>query len=401
MTQVCVIVTDGETRAALATVRSLGAAGHAVHVVSAEKRSLAGASRHARAEHRLPDPAVSPGAWAEALEELADRVAAELILPVAEVSLGALYAHGIQDRRAVACPSREAYEIAVDKHALLTRAAELGLPVPRGELVPNPGALSELPAGFAYPVVLKARRSRFRVGDHWEAGGVRIVHGPEDLAAAREDPGLRAGALLQEFVPGGGEAVFLIASEGRTRAAFAHRRLREKPPSGGVSVLCESIAPDPELLAGSERLLGDLAWTGVAMVEFRRAPDGSAALMEVNPRLWGSLQLAVDAGVDFPSLMLALYRGQAVDVATPRLGVRSRWLLGDLDHLLSCLRRPAMRAATGRGAARVLGDFLRSFGDGSRLEVCRLRDGRPFLRELRGWVVGLVAGQARRARRLR
>ena len=110
-----------------------------------------------------------------------------------------------------------------------------------------------------------------------------------------------------------------------------------------MSVLSEAIAPDPELLAGSERLLAELHWTGVAMVEFRRAPTGPAFLMEMNPRLWGSLQLAIDAGVDFPSLLVALHRGAPIPAAQARLGTRTRWLLGDVDHLLICLRRPELR----------------------------------------------------------
>src|SRR5439155_25387070 len=126
----------------------------------------------------------------------------------------------------------------------------------------------------------------------------------DELAAARSAPGFAGGVLLQEFVAGRGEGVFLLTDRGRPLARFAHRRLREKPPWGGVSVLSEAIAPDPELLAGSERLLAELALTGVAMVEFRRAPGGPAYLMEVNPRLWGSLQLAIDAGVDFPSMLV-------------------------------------------------------------------------------------------------
>ena len=83
------------------------------------------------------------------------------------------------------------------------------------------------------------------------------------------------------------------------RAVFAHRRLREKPPSGGVSVYRESVAPDPSLVARAAALLAGLGWRGVAMVEMKTdARTGTPYLMEVNGRFWGSLQLAVDAGVD-------------------------------------------------------------------------------------------------------
>lgn len=385
MTAPCVLVTDGETRAALAAVRSLGASGYTVHVAASGKRNLAGASRYATGEHLIGDPTLAPGAWTRRLEDVAEAVRADWILPVTEVSIGTAYATGLCERREVICPPRAAYEAAVDKHGLTDRAAAAGLSVPRGVLIADPAALEGLPPGFEYPVVLKARRSRFLAEGRWVAGDARIVRDAGELATAARTPGLRQGALLQEFVPGHGEAVFLLARAGRTLAAFAHRRIREKPPTGGVSVMRESIAPDPDLLAGSERLLAALDWTGVAMVEFRRPPDEPAVLMEINPRLWGSLQLAVDAGVDFPSLLIALHRGETVPPASPRLGVRCRWLLGDLDHLLICLRRRQARAATGRGAGQVVGDFVRGFFDGSRLEVCRRDDLRPFGRELLAW----------------
>ena len=383
-----VLVTDGETRAALATVRALGRAGHVVHVSCARARSLAGASRYAAAEHALGDPALAPGDWVAALEELVERVRPELILPLTEVSLGTLYSFDVPARRPVACPSRHAYEAVTDKHDLLQRASGLGISVPRTLLVERPGALSDLPAPFRYPVILKPRRSRWIEDGSWRAGETQVVAGPEALGRVAASPVLARGALLQEYVPGHGEGLFLLASAGRTLVRFAHRRLREKPPTGGVSVLRESIEPDLSLLQASESLLRELGWTGVAMVEFRRRPNGEAVLMEVNPRLWGSLQLAIDAGVDFPSLLVALHRGETLPQVTPSIGVRSRWLLGDLDHLLISLRRPEVRRLTGRSVPGLLADFLRSFVDGSRPEVLRWDDWRPFLRELRDWLRG-------------
>jgi predicted ATP-grasp superfamily ATP-dependent carboligase len=379
------VVTDAETRAALATTRSLGAAGWTVHVTSAVPRSLAGASRYAASEHRLPAAIEQPGAWARELESLAGRLGADWVLPISEVSLGTIFAFDLDARLALIAPERESYARAIDKYALAERARALGLTVPPTRLVEDTAELSRLPAGFTYPAVLRARRSRFLREGRWIAGGIAILRGDDDRARAIQDPGFAAGALLQEYVRGHGEAVFALASEGRTLAHFAHRRLREKPPTGGVSVLRESVEPDAKRVAECERLLADLDWTGVAMIEFRRAPDGSAFLMEINPRPWGSLQLAIDAGVDFPGMLMRLARGETIAAVEPRIEVRSRWLLGDLDHLLSCLRRAELRAATGRGVGRVGLDFLRSFFDGSRLEVLRARDPRPFLRELRAW----------------
>jgi predicted ATP-grasp superfamily ATP-dependent carboligase len=380
-----ILVGDGETRAALAVTRSLAAHGCEVHVASRQGRSLAGASRYAASEQVVGDPGADPQTWGEAVAAAADRVGAQLFFPITEASLGSVYQLGLERKRPVLCPDREAYQICVDKHTLLARAADIGIDVPRGCLITDPATLERLPQDFKYPVVLKPRRTRFLVDGRWQSGEVRIVHEESELLRLRKAPDMRGGILLQEFVPGHGEAIFLLMRDGEPLVRFAHRRLREKPPTGGQSVLRESISPDSGLLDWSEKLLGSLRWSGAAMVEYRRGPDGRAVLMEVNPRLWGSLQLAIDAGVDFPSLLLDLHLGRPLEPVSSRPGVRTRWLLGDVDHLLICLRRPAMRRQIGRSVPELLLNFLRSFVDGTRDEILRRDDWRPFLHELRAW----------------
>src|SRR5690606_2968691 len=200
--------------------------------------------------------------------------------------------------------------------------------------------------------------------------------------------------LVQERVTGPGIGVFLLAREGRSLAAFGHRRIREKPPTGGVSVYRESVRPRPDVRRHAERLLEALGWTGVAMVEFKEdVATGTPYLMEVNGRFWGSLQLAIDAGVDFPRLLVSSALGEEVGPAPElREGIRSRWEWGDVDHLLwMLLRGPRARAIdpTLPGRLAALGRFLVPWRPGDRPEVLRWSDPRPFLRESAQWVAGV------------
>ena len=116
--------------------------------------------------------------------------------------------------------------------------------------------------------------------------------------------------------------------------------------------------------------------------------------MEINGRFWGSLQLAVDAGVDFPSLLLDSAQGRPPEgVVRGQPGVRTRWLLGDLDQLVTRVRknRKALDlppSAPGKGKA--IRDFLFDFRPGVRSEVLRLSDPGPFLREVVEWFRGLA-----------
>ena len=115
-------------------------------------------------------------------------------------------------------------------------------------------------------------------------------------------------------------------------------------------------------------------------------------LMEVNGRFWGSLQLAVDAGVDFPRLLADAALGKEVEPVTRyEVGVRTRWWWGEVDHLVACVKDA--RSDRGRVAAvkaLLAGgrDLLTGWGGRTRSEVWARSDPRPFVRETAGGLRG-------------
>ena len=130
-----------------------------------------------------------------------------------------------------------------------------------------------------------------------------------------------------------------------------------------------------------------MKWHGVAMVEFKVSSDGIPYLMEVNARFWGSLQLAIDAGVDFPYLLYKLTLGESPGKASGyKIGIKTRWLLGDLDHLYLILK-----SHTGRRQGRSLKwrtfiEFSKLFENNTRYEVNRWDDLKPFMFELKQYL---------------
>lgn len=177
--------------------------------------------------------------------------------------------------------------------------------------------------------------------------------------------------LLQQRIEGPGTGIFVLLAGGDVLAQFAHRRLREKPPSGGVSVSRESIVADQALVDRSVALLRSLEFNGVAMVEYKSdVRTGQAYLMEVNGRFWGSLRLAVDAGVNFPVLLVAwALRNPMIPVTIYRARVRSRWWWWDVDQLLIRLRRSDDANDLPPGAPtrwQTLGQFLQLWRPGDR-----------------------------------
>ncbi|MBA4155954.1 MAG: ATP-grasp domain-containing protein [Gemmatimonadetes bacterium] len=393
MPSTTILITDGEQRAALAVVRSLGRAGYRVDVCSTRGRSLAGASRHARCEFAVPDPLHEPSHFAEAVAGHCRDRAVDVLLPIAEPALLAL----LQARDSLApvripFPSLGRFRAISDKEALTEAAARLGIRVPEQRVLHAPAEAERQMDSFRFPLVLKPARSVGEAGGQRLKVGVRYAMDPGALR--RELSQLPAQAfplLLQQRVVGPGVGIFLLRWQGRRVATFAHRRLREKPPSGGVSVYRESIPADPALVELSEALLAAFDWDGVAMVEYKiEEATGTPYLMEVNGRFWGSLQLAVDAGVDFPRLLVECALGREPRPCSEyRSGVRSRWWWGDFDHLLARMRRSADALALPPGApgrGRVLRDFLTLWKPGDHSEVFRFADPVPALRESIDWL---------------
>ncbi len=369
-----------------------------MEVTDASDRSLAGASRFSVREHRTPAPLVEADAFVDAIVELCRNRRIDLLLPVTDASLSALLSAG--DRLGstrLPFPDEETYHALSDKRQLMDRAAALGIRVPRTAVVESRSDLEDELDLHPAPWVCKPFRSVVGEGASRSKVGVRHARTRSELLETLHSyPREAFPVLVQEYVEGRGEGVFLLVWEGERLAAFRHRRIREKPPTGGVSVYRESAAPDPELIELATRLLTSSDWRGVAMVEFRRSgATGDAYLMEINGRFWGSLQLAIDAGVDFPHLLAALAMGEAIE-ANPdwRRRIRSRWLLGDLDHLLLRMKgsyRPE-ELPLGSPPTRLwaLLHFIRIWWPGDRFEILRPSDPGPWFRELRHWIRGLA-----------
>lgn len=386
-----VVVTDGEQRSALAVVRSLGRAGHRVVVASERRRSLAGASRWAADSVVTPSPLREPERAAEAWGALCRRLDARILVSVTDAGMLAGFAVA-EANPGVRIPpgTREGFLRASDKAAVAEAGARVGLPVPEQVGIATPGERPDASA-LPWPVVMKPARSV--VGG---PGGRRIKLGVAYARDASElDRALAAlppegfPVLIQRRVEGTGVGVFQLPGAGGPMV-FAHRRLRERPPTGGVSTLRESIAADPPLLARASALLVALGWAGLAMVECKVDREGRPWLMEVNARFWGSLQLAVDAGADFPARLVRQLEGG--DPGPPpryRTGVRSRWWWGDVDHLLARFRHRVDEGWLPPGTPgrwRTLWEVLRPFEAGRRGEVLRLDDPAPFLVETLAWL---------------
>lgn len=386
-----ILILDGNQRAALAATRSLGSKGIEVIVAESATESLAGQSRYCFASDNYTNPFTAPRQCFEDILGLIEKHSIQFILPITEATVYTLlrFRDEIPENVHIPFPTEGQVEQLADKNTLFRLAQEIGVPCPSSIFCnTRQEGLNALAGVRDYPVVLKPSKSRILLENKILSTSVVVAFTPEEAEQLLgESEQFKYPFTIQSFIEGHGQGVFALYNQGQPVCFFAHRRLREKPPEGGVSVLSESAPVDERLKALAAQLLSHARWHGVAMVEFRVSPDGSPYLMEINPRFWGSLQLAVDAGIDFPYWLFCITMNLPIPGHIHARPARLRWLLGDLDRLYLVLKRPLSRYSIKAKLLEVLRFLIPRRG--TRHEVNRMSDLKPFLFEMKEYVRAL------------
>jgi predicted ATP-grasp superfamily ATP-dependent carboligase len=337
-----VLVTDGHWRKSLAVVRSLGRRGVRVTVGERTFLNTSFFSKYCSRRIVYPSPRRYPDRFIEFLIEEIKRNRTDCLFPMEEETLLLLARHHseISKYTYLLIPDLEKIEFVRDKGNLIQFAEAHGIPTPKTICTPptpEPDVLqglNHLVDKISIPAVIKPRISSGSFGIVYVRKREELIPSYQKVHSRYPFP------LIQEWIPDGGgtygfSALFDEASN--VKAAFVHKKLRMYPVQGGPSTLREGVE-HPQVMELGLSLLKSLSWTGVGMVEFKVDPrDGVPKLMEVNPRFWGSLQLAIVSEVDFPYLILRMARGEKFEpVLHYPTGRRCRWLLfGDILHFLA------------------------------------------------------------------
>lgn len=371
-----VVVPADHGGSSLACIRSLGRRGIPVIAHSRSPTAAAARSRYCTEHHVTTEPGVA--AYRDALLELARRPDVTTIVPLYETDIYVLSQNRDAFAEHIETPwkSFQGIRAAQDRVQLFETADAIGVPTPDTALLDEWDDWSE-------QTVIKPRYGVTVDDDESRYGEVQFPQpgSPPDVDGVVDAMGHVP--IVQEYVPGNAEfGYFALYDRGEAVASFQHRRIRSYTYSGGASVYRKAVDV-PDLETHGRALLDQLDWHGPAMVEFKRDErDGSFRLMEVNPRFWGSLPLAVVAGVDFPALYYDLATG---GVETPvheyEVGVGCHTLLGEVSYLHSVARydldhaeRPSLLPEIGRVAASILRE--------PNFDYASLDDPRPILRQV-------------------
>lgn len=288
-------MTDGNYKNALATVRELSLEGHETHVVG-RPSSITRFSRSTKHFHRADDA----GALRAMLLGIADGQI-DCVIPVGAASVFLLDSlrEEISQKLAFAIGPKNSMALAQDKFALQEFGESIGVKSPKSWRFSNPESLRSQLSSLPLPLVIKSV-------SHLDSSRPIYIKSSEDRNDFIKSEALNPSFLLgdvevQEYIEGSGEGFFSLYQNGECKRTMMHRRLGETPPTGGSSWAAKSISEQDLDLLG-RRLLDGLNWHGPAMVEFkRRTDDGKLFLMELNPKLWGSLDLTIATGFKVPS----------------------------------------------------------------------------------------------------
>jgi hypothetical protein len=316
------LVTHAQSRAAVAGIRALGTAGVEVAAV-ASRRSAAGLwSRHTAI--RAVDPGSgTPEAWRECLAGLARRHGPIVVYPGQEEGIGPLVRDPVPDGVVLPYPGAEAVERVRDKRELRALSRDAGIPSP-GVVAEGPAAsvLESLPDA---PCVLKSPG----LSDALPVALMCPTRRHLRDALERVPPDEHV--IVQERAEGALVAVTVVIDrDGAIVARLQQSALRLWPTAAGASSLGQTVPPDPDLIERVAFLLRAAGYWGLAQIQLVETPAGPRAI-DVNPRFYGSLPLALAAGVNLPLAWHQVAAGeQPRQQLDYRVGVTYRWFEGEL-----------------------------------------------------------------------
>jgi predicted ATP-grasp superfamily ATP-dependent carboligase len=333
-----VLITQGWGRTAYQIVRSLGKHGLKVVLGTDKFGGMASFSRYASARFRHPIITLETTEFVQSVKAALHRYTPKVYLPTGEDTyVVAKFVDELQ-KTGVTIPIApfQTLKALHKKDEAISLAKLIGIPVPATTVPKSHDEISSFFKEFGSPIVLK------RISSSGARGVFYLTQNQLDDADRHQSliSDLPFGEfVLQEYVRGVGMGVSMLFNHGKLRARFTHRRLREKTASGGISTLRVGVV-NAMLEEYAQRLLEHVEFHGVAMVEFKYDErTGKGWLIEVNPRLWGSLALAIQSGVDFPYLIYRMaIEGDIDPVLDYQSGLVARWIVGDVWAMV-CQRR--------------------------------------------------------------
>jgi len=331
------LVLGEDTRSFLSVIRSLGNMGVTVDVVCYDKTSPSLTSKWINHAWHFNYQAYRIDDWIESVINCINNNQYDLVFPCDERAIYPLLSHKdkINAHTKIGLPNRAVRENLFDKHLTKKIAQDCDVRVAKGDLVYlSDHDYQSLSSTYSPRFVIKPTES-FSEDKLSSRNKVAIISTEEEFRhyVNHSDLGSQQ-FLVEEYFEGTGEGVSLFACAGKVQYLFAHTRVNE-PRTGGGSSYRKAIPVDPGMAQACIKICEKTAYDGVGMFEFKKNyATNEWILIEVNARFWGSLPLAIHAGIDFPryyaEYLLGRYEVKSCPSANYNLNAYARSFTSDV-----------------------------------------------------------------------
>jgi predicted ATP-grasp superfamily ATP-dependent carboligase len=345
----------GDYRQSLTIARSLATRGDVVVAAITEGRGSYLDHSRAVAERWYTPASVGDDAYDREVLDAIERLAIDVVFPVGDLEIA--WASADLDRFGVpfASVALEVARTCQDKPALLDICADLGVDHSASRVVDSIEALDAAVAEFGLPAIVKSNDPLLRLLGR---KGVVLRSRVDVDAAFRVWPQDHESLIVQRYVDGPRHNLYFVAERGEIRGISEVEIVRTDMVDGtGYAVDGRTVPISRSLRDETERLVAELKYDGVGCTQFLVSPDGETSFLELNPRLGANFAVVDRAGLHLARAAVDIALDRPVEPVTPRIGVRYAWSTGDLDGLVTALRR---REIGTRGALQWVARLLRS-----------------------------------------
>jgi D-aspartate ligase len=304
------VIVLGNHTAALHIIRTLGGRGIPVYLVHKDHLCIGRFSRYCSGFLKSPNFLTAGKDFVQFLLSLRDQqpLRNAILIPTNDYTTRLVSQHKpeLEEFFFVPVAPWDILKKAFDKRLTIKIAEEAEIPIPKSFFPRNRQHMLDNLDRFRFPLVIKpamgkryylaSKKKMHLAMDRSEAGRFfdKIAHimGEENI-------------IVQEYIPGGNETLFNYAccmKDGLPYGVFTGRKVRQVPRdfgTGSAAMTCH----DPKLAALGTSLLQACEYEGLAYIEFKKDwRDNTFKLIEINPRVWNFIDLAVHSGVDLPHI---------------------------------------------------------------------------------------------------
>jgi len=263
-------------------------------------------SRYISRYSKIPKSKGNEEAYIQAIEKILRADEYDLLLPFGNNAYHAICMaqERINQLTKILVPSKKNHIIAYDKYETFKHCRKIGIPVPRTYYGFVKDDLGEIANSIQFPIVIKTKSGvGVKNGMRYANSKEELVERYNELQIINSSPSGTFDPVVQEYIPGYVHDACSVSDNGKVLELLTQVRHWMYPITGGVGAV-NYTTKNKTVRTQAENILGSLSWSGPSQIEFKYDErDKKFKLIEINSKFWGTLDLSIKSGVNFPLLL--------------------------------------------------------------------------------------------------